>query len=59
MDPAFREVLMENGVAVAMLVWFATQNKQLVKRLFEVIENNTKAFAELKELVSKCNKKDG
>ena len=43
MDPSFKEVLLENGVAVFMLVWFIRQNGILVKKLFRLIENNTQA----------------
>lgn len=51
--------LMENSILGAILVYFLIQNAKLVKQLFKIIENNTKALAQMETLVSKCSKNGG
>lgn len=47
------EVLKDQGPVVAMLGYMTWQNNGLTKKLFEVIEANTKAFNELKMAIDK------
>lgn len=49
----FVEILKDQGPVVAMLGYMTWQNNGLVKKLFSVIEDNTKAFNELKIVISK------
>ncbi len=53
------KVLMENSILGTILVWYMWQNNKLVKELFTIIKNNTKALTEMKTLVSKCSKNGG
>lgn len=45
------EILKDQGPVVAMLAYMTWANNGLVKKMFTVIESNTKAFMELKNVV--------
>lgn len=42
------QVLARNGVLAIILAWALYSNHNMVERLFIVIENNTRAFEEVK-----------
>lgn len=45
------QVLARNGVLALILAWALYSNHNLVERLFVVIENNTRAFEEVKSVL--------
>jgi len=45
------QVLARNGVLAIILAWALYSNHNLVERLFVVIENNTRAFEEVKSVL--------
>ena len=45
------QVLARNGVLAIILAWSLYSNHNLVERLFVVIENNTRAFEEVKSVL--------
>lgn len=45
------QVLARNGVLALILAWALYSNHNLVERLFVLIENNTRAFEEVKSVL--------
>lgn len=45
------QVLARNGVLAVILAWALYVNHNMVERLFVVIENNTRAFEEVKAVL--------
>lgn len=52
----FFEILKDQGPVVAMLGYMTWQNRDLTKKLFTVIETNTMAFMQLKNVVENAPK---
>ncbi len=45
------QVVARNGVLAVILAWALWMNHNLVERLFVVIENNTRAFEEVRSVL--------
>lgn len=48
MESELGQLIARNGVLALILAWALWSNHNLVERLFVVIENNTRAFEEVK-----------
>lgn len=44
------KIVARNGILAVILAWSLWANQTLVQRLFVIVENNTKAMDELKEV---------
>lgn len=51
MESPFGQVIARNGVLAIILAWALWSNHNMVERLFVVIENNTRAFEEVRSVL--------